>query len=127
MQGVLVDTSVWIAHFRAGEADLARLLDADEVLCHPLVILEVACGTPPAPRERTLRDMRVLRQATVATFEETLRFVERERLMDRGCGAVDVALLAATLLTPGAVLWSTDKHLAAEAARLGVAYRPKRH
>ena len=41
---VLVDTSVWVAHFRDKNADLASLLHSDQVLCHPLVIGELACG-----------------------------------------------------------------------------------
>jgi len=41
---VLVDTSVWVEHLRRGEARLAALLDAGEVLCHPLVVGELACG-----------------------------------------------------------------------------------
>ncbi len=28
------------------------LLAADQLLCHPLIVLELACGTPPGPRER---------------------------------------------------------------------------
>jgi hypothetical protein len=43
-------------------------------------------------------------QATVASFDETLALVEREQLHDQGCGAVDMGLLAAVLLTPGARL-----------------------
>jgi hypothetical protein len=40
----------------------------------------LACGTPPAPRERTLIDLEMLRQAKVATTEELLSFIEAERL-----------------------------------------------
>ena len=119
---ILADTSVWVAHFRTANPKLQALLEADQALCHPMVVLEIACGTPPSPRARTLADLQKLRQAMVATTAETLDLVTRERRYDSGCGAVDVALLAATLLTPGARLWTLDKKLSALAKRLGVGF-----
>jgi predicted nucleic acid-binding protein len=119
---VLVDTSVWVAHFRSANATLQSLLTADRVLCHPLVVMELACGTPPAPRERTLGELRLLRQAVVATTDAALALIEQEQLQDSGCGAVDIALLASTLYTPGALLWTLDKKLDALASRLGVSF-----
>jgi len=50
MSAVLVDTSVWVGHFRRANPRLRSLLENDRVLCHPLIVLELACGTPPAPR-----------------------------------------------------------------------------
>ena len=41
---VLVDTSVWVAHLRHGNARLAQLLEEGEALCHPAVVVELACG-----------------------------------------------------------------------------------
>lgn len=122
MSAVLVDTSVWVGHFRRANPVLRSLLENDRVLCHPLIVLELACGTPPAPRERTLGDLKLLRQAKVATAEEVLSLIEAERLFDTGCGAVDIALLASVLLTPDARLWTADRNLAAVAVRLDVAF-----
>jgi predicted nucleic acid-binding protein len=127
MSAVLVDTSVWVGHFRRANPVLRSLLENDRVLCHPLIVLELACGTPPAPRERTLGDLKLLRQAKVATIEEVLSLVETERLFDTGCGALDIALLASVLLTPNARLWTTDRNLEALAARLGVAFDREHH
>ncbi len=120
MSAVLVDTSVWVGHFRRANQVLRSLLENDRVLCHPLIVLELACGTPPAPRERTLSDLRMLRQAKVATTDEVLSLIEAERLYDRGCGAVDIALLASVMLTPSARLWTADRNLEALAAHFGV-------
>ncbi len=94
----------------------------DQLLCHPLIVLELACGSPPAPRERTLGDLRLLRQAVVATTDETLSLIERAQFHESGCGAVDMALLASVLLTPDTLLWTIDKKLDALAVRLGVAF-----
>ena len=123
MNGVLVDASVWGDHFRNRNEDLVGLLTLDIVLSHPLIVTELACGTPPAPRSRTLGDLATLPQARQATLDEVRNFIEREQLYGLGCGVVDLALLAATLLTPGARLWSLDKRLALLAQRFGVAFR----
>lgn len=122
MTQVLADTSVWVAHFRRANPVLQRLLQSDRVIAHPVVLLELACGTPPAPRARTLGNLRKLRPCTVATTEEILELVERERLFESGCGAVDVALLASVLLSPGTQLWTADRSLARLADSLGVSF-----
>jgi predicted nucleic acid-binding protein len=122
MNLVLADTSVWISHFRKPNLVLQNLLPADQVLCHPMVLIEIACGTPPAPRERTLSDLRQLRSATVANTEEVLALIEREHLQDCGCGAVDLLLLGSVLLTSDAVLWTLDKNLEALAARFEISF-----
>jgi predicted nucleic acid-binding protein len=122
MAAVLADSSVWVAHFRKSNGMLQSLLATDQVLSHPLIVLEIACGTPPAPRERTLGDLKRLRQSVIATTEETLELIERERLQDLGCGAVDMSLLASVLLTPNTLLWTVDKNLDVLAARFEVAF-----
>jgi predicted nucleic acid-binding protein len=124
MNAVLVDTSVWVDHFRNRNEDLIGLLMQDLVLSHPLIVTELACGTPPAPRSRTLADIATLPQARQATLDEVRGFVEREKLYGLGCGVVDLALLAATLLTPGSRLWSLDRRLAQLAQRFDIAFFP---
>jgi predicted nucleic acid-binding protein len=122
MSLVLADTSVWVAHFRKSNQALRTLLSADQVLCHPMVLIEIACGTPPAPRERALSDLRQLRSATVASTDETLALIEREQLQDSGCGAIDLLLLGSVLLTSDAVLWTLDKNLRTLAARFHILF-----
>lgn len=124
MKGVLVDTSVWVDHFRTRNENLVSLLTLDLALSHPLVVTELACGTPPAPRSRTLSDIAILPQARQATLDEVRGFIEREKLYGLGCGVVDLALLASTLLTPGSRLWSLDRRLVELAQRFDVAFQP---
>lgn len=124
---VLVDTSVWVAHFREHNAALVELMEADRVLSHPMVLLELACGTPPAPRARTLAALGRLRQAQHSSAAEVMAFVEREKLYGLGCGLVDMTLLASTLITPGASLWTLDRRLAELAVRFGVAHTTPMH
>ena len=122
MSLVLADTSVWIAHFRKPNPALQTMLSADQVLCHPMVLIEIACGTPPAPRERTFSDLRQLRSANVASTDETLALIEREQLQDSGCGAIDLLLLGSVLVTSDAGLWTLDKNLRALAARFDILF-----
>ncbi len=126
MKGVLVDTSVWVDHFRHGNDALIRILDRDLVLIHPLIIGELACGTPPS-RAQTLTDLASLQPARQASAGEVLDFIERERLFGLGCGIVDMHLLASTLITQGARLWTLDKRLELLAERFGVAHRVEAH
>jgi hypothetical protein len=124
---VLVDTSVWVDHFRRRNAGLSDLLASGKALTHPMVLLELACGTPPAPRAATLSDLGLLMTAEQATYEEVTQLIEREKLYGLGCGLVDMTLLASTLVTPGAKLWSLDRPLVDLAARFGVAHEPVGH
>ena len=124
---VLVDTSVWVNHFRNSDAALVDLLLSDRVLTHPLILLEIACGTPPAPRSNTLAALGRLQLVNQAGFDEVAAFIEREQLFGLGCGAVDISLLASTLITPGATLWTTDKRLLALCQRFDIAYQPGLH
>ncbi|KAF7962034.1 twitching motility protein PilT [Cupriavidus sp. UYMU48A] len=124
---VLVDTSVWVDHFKNRNDALVNLILSDQALTHPIVLVELACGTPPAPRTRTLGDIGLLQPARQASLAEVMAFIERERLHGLGCGLVDVSLLASALITPGAQLWTMDKRLDNLSVRFGVAHRPKPH
>ncbi|WP_269502726.1 type II toxin-antitoxin system VapC family toxin [Burkholderia sp. IMCC1007] len=121
---VLVDTSVWVEHFRRPLPALIQVLRVDTVLTHPLVILELACGAPPEPRARTLGDLALLRQTRLATPAEVADWIERERLYGRGRGAVDCTLLASVWLTPSTWLWTRDRRLARLAEQFGALYVP---
>jgi hypothetical protein len=103
------------------------LLSQDSAFTHPMIVGEIACGTPPAPRTRTLGDLGLLPMIKYAGLRETMAFIERESIYGMGCGLVDVVLLTSTLITPGAKLWTLDKRLARLAERFGVAYRVAVH
>jgi predicted nucleic acid-binding protein len=113
---ILVDTSVWIDHLRKGNARLKSLLVANEVLSHPFVVGELACGTLQA-RSAIHESLGALPAAVTADHHETLSFLENERLYGRGIGWVDVHLLASARLS-GARLWTLDASLSAVAASL---------
>jgi predicted nucleic acid-binding protein len=120
---ILVDTSIWVDHLRSGSATLARLLGIGGVLGHPWVTGELALGGL-RHRAEVIGLLLALPQATQARDDEVLQLIEREALHGTGIGYVDAQLLAATMLTPGATLWTGDRHLAALAARLGLGVAP---
>ncbi|MEO7149702.1 MAG: type II toxin-antitoxin system VapC family toxin [Rhodanobacteraceae bacterium] len=118
---ILVDTSVWIDHLRRGDAALATALDAGNVLMHPFVIGELACGNLKN-RAALFALLLQLPVAPMATDAEALDYIDRYRLMGRGIGYLDMHLLAATALAPGAKLWTRDKRLASVAGELKLAF-----
>ncbi len=115
---ILVDTSVWIDHFRRGNASLAEALDRDQVLTHPFIIGELACGD--LKKRRDILDLlHALPQAMVATDDETLRFIETRRIFGKGIGYIDAHLLASVALTEGSRLWTLDRKLVPFADAMG--------
>ena len=116
---ILVDTSVWVDHLRAGDRTLVDLLERSAVLGHPWVTGELALGRL-SQRAEILRLLSSLPQAELATTTDVASLIEGHRLYGLGIGYVDAQLLAATRLTPDARLWTRDKRLAAVAACLGL-------
>lgn len=118
---ILVDTSVWVDHLRAGVPLLAASLELGTVLVHPFVAGELACGMLKN-RNAVLQLLQDLPPAIVGADDEVLAFIERYALMGRGIGYVDMHLLAATALSAPAKLWTRDKRLASVATELQLVF-----
>ena len=95
---VLVDTSVWIDHLRVDPPNLVSLLNRNEVVIHPFVIGELACGNLKN-RIEVLSMLQDLPKVSSATDVEVLCCIEQHQLMGRGIGHIDAHLMAATALT----------------------------
>ncbi|WP_305047140.1 type II toxin-antitoxin system VapC family toxin [Geoalkalibacter sp.] len=106
---VLVDTSVWIEHFRSGAVGLDRFLQDGRVLCHPFVIGELACGNLKN-RQVILSLLKELPLAVCAADDEVLQYIEAHRLMGKGLGYVDMHLVLSANLS-GVPLWTLDQRL----------------
>jgi predicted nucleic acid-binding protein len=106
---VLVDTSVWVQHLREGNKNLKALLENGEVLCHPFIIGELACGNIRNRRE-ILSLLNRLPMASEAEHEEVLQHIETNRLMGKGLGYVDMHLIVSAVLTD-VLLWTLDRSL----------------
>ena len=120
---ILVDTSVWIDHFRTDRSKLGNLLSQTQVMVHPFVIGELACGNLKN-RAPILGDLEALPAAVTATHEEVLRLVEVRRLGGLGIGWIDAHLLASAILSK-CQLWTLDTKLLRASIAAGI--HPYRH
>ena len=90
---VLVDTSVWIDHFRYSDAELVSLLNRSRVLMHPFVLGELACGNL-VNRAEILNLLANMPQLPIMDDTFVLSFIEQHTLTGKGIGYIDVHLLA---------------------------------
>jgi predicted nucleic acid-binding protein len=120
MKMVLVDTSVWISYLRDGNAEMARLLNDARVMCHPFIIGEIACGNLKN-RNEVLFLLKNLPQVAQADHSEVLYFIERNGLIGKGSGYVDMHLSASAVMA-AVPIWTLDKRFSLINQRLGIAY-----
>ncbi len=114
----LVDTSVWVDHFRNGNPDLTRLLEAGEVVMHPMILGELACGQLPK-RSSTLRFLADLPRITIESDGIVLHAIEARHWFGTGVGWIDSHLLAAALVSK-VHLRTMDTRLQKLARELGI-------
>jgi len=115
---ILVDTSVWVDHLRNGNAQLKDWLNSNEVIVHPFVIGELACGSMQN-RSKVLSLLSQLPEAIVANHHEVLTLVENNRLFATGIGWIDAHLIASALLSKSKLM-TLDKPLSKIASVLGM-------
>jgi predicted nucleic acid-binding protein len=118
---VIVDTSIWVNHLRQGSRQLEKLLYDAEVMCHPFIVGELACGNLKN-RTEIISLVQSLPMAPTIEFNEFLFFIDRNHLMGKGVGFVDVHLLASAQLT-GMPLWTADKRLKSAADQLELTFK----
>jgi predicted nucleic acid-binding protein len=123
---VLVDTSVWIEHFKSADRRLQDLLQSNSVLVHEMVIGELMLGRI-LQRDQVVEYLGDMPKAQVAQHDELLAFVSQKKLYEQGIGWVDCHLLASCKITPAATLWTLDKRLAAMAQTLHIAHSFELH
>ena len=121
---ILVDTSIWINHLRNNDHHLEKLLFNGEVVCHPHVIGELACGNIKN-RQEIISLLQALPQTPLVEFEEFLYFIEQNQLHGKGIGFVDIHLMASAKLGQTS-LWTADKRLQSASAELNLKHKKKR-
>lgn len=116
---ILVDTNVWIDHLRKSEPVLVDLLERDQVCVHQSVITELALGNI---KDRAIFLKALERLMIVRNVDDqgVRYFIQERRLWGRGLSAVDAAILASVVVTPGMSLWTRDKRLRQAARDVGV-------
>ncbi len=119
---ILVDTSVWIDHFRKGNPQLEKLLNDGDVICHPMIVGELACGNIKN-RNEILGLLQSLPSVQQVEQDEILPFIEDKKLMGKGLGYIDMHLLVSAILAD-AFLWTLDKRLSeiSKGLKIGVSY-----
>ena len=118
---ILVDTSIWVFHLRQSSRQLEKLLMNAEVMCHPFIIGELACGNLKN-RNEIISLLQSLPMAPTVEFDEFLFFIDRNHMMGKGVGFVDVHLLASAQLA-GVLLWTADKKLKSSADQLELTFK----
>lgn len=115
----IVDTCVWIDHFRQSNQKLVEALNTAEVYVHPLVTMELACGSLKS-RTQILRLLDRLSPPQLASNEEVRILIENETLFSKGVGPIDMHLVATCRLNQQMALWTTDKRLISLAKYLSI-------
>ena len=115
----LVDTSVWVDHFRSGSKVLEQLLLDSEVLVHPFVGGELALGRI-RNRQEIMDLLANLPEIEVAEHREVIHLVESRDLGGSGIGWIDAHLVCSAMIAHARLL-TADKELLKAARSLGIA------
>ena len=117
---IIVDTSVWVDHFRRPVPKLAEFIAGGSILLHPFVYGELLLGGLPGKGEAA-HQLLELARAPLASASEAAAFIEWAGLSGTGIGYVDTHLLVAAKLHGDAQLLTKDRQLLAQARRLTLA------
>ena len=121
---ILIDTNIWIEHFRSENKQVSALLEAGRVVMHPFIVAELALGGL-RDRMMTLASLEFLPELPVAELHEVRQLIEVRKLYTQGIGLVDAHLIASLIIveTPTAV-WTDDEGLSRVAGKLGFLAKP---
>jgi predicted nucleic acid-binding protein len=116
---IIIDTSVWIDHFRVANPAVLKLVDASEASLHPFVLAELALGSLRG-RANALAELGKLPAPPVVSNAQLLTMIEGRALHSTGLSFVDAHLVASALLDDESLLWTNDRRLERVAHHLGV-------
>lgn len=117
---ILIDTSVWIEHFRKPQDNIVQLVTSGEARLHSFVIGELAIGSIP-DRSRFLGFLSTLPAVSTVPDARMLAFIEGKALHGTGIGLIDAHLLA-SCAAEAVRLWTFDKRLKVQAERLNLSF-----
>jgi predicted nucleic acid-binding protein len=121
---ILIDTNIWIEHFKSENKEVSALLEAGRVVMHPFIVAELALGGL-RDRMMTLASLEFLPELPVAELHEVRQLIEVRKLHTQGIGLVDAHLIASLIIvqTP-TELWTDDDGLTRVAEKLGFLAKP---
>lgn len=110
---VLVDTSVWIEHFRVSSPKLVDLLMAGGVLSHEFILGEISLAHfNKKDREKIVDRMSALERISTSAHEDVFEFARKNKFSGKGIGWIDSHILHSCLIHK-VELWTFDKNLSA--------------
>ena len=121
---ILIDTNIWIEHFKSENKEVSALLEAERVVMHPFIVAELALG---GLRDRavTLASLDLLPELPIAELHEVRQLIEVRKLYTEGIGLVDAHLIASLIITQAPVeIWTDDGGLMRVAQKLGFLATP---
>jgi len=119
---IIVDANIWIDHLRSRDKHLVSLIEKDQAFVHPYTVAEVSLGSL-RNREEVVRQLSLFQAPPLASHEDVMSIIEWNKLAGTGIGYVDCHLLTATLLMGGR-LWTRDRRLSAQSAKMGICHQP---
>lgn len=116
---ILADANIWIDFFRLRKPELRNLLDNNQVVMHPHLVAELALGSL-RDRPLTLAKLDSMPQVRAVDLRDVRLMIESRSLYSKGIGLTDAHLIAACLVNPGTLLWTSDARLGNVADSLGI-------
>lgn len=108
---VLVDTNVWVNHFKASSPELIELLMAGSVVTHDFILGELSLAHfNKKDREKILERLHALERVETSTHDEVYDFSFNHKLSGKGIGWIDSHLLH-VCLKHNLRLFTFDKNL----------------
>ncbi len=121
---ILIDTNIWIEHFKSENKEVSALLEAGRVVMHPFIVAELSLGGL-RDRKVTLASLDFLPELPVAELHEVRQLIEVRKLYTEGIGLIDAHLIASLIIvqTPTAI-WTDDDGLMRVAEKLSFLAKP---
>jgi predicted nucleic acid-binding protein len=116
---IIVDTSIWVHHFRRPSKRLVAILGDNIVAVHPFILGELLLGGVASD---AIEQLMTIVKAPLASAGEVNRFIWTAGLAGTGIGYVDSHLLASARLMRGGRVITADKRLHKQAARLQIVF-----
>lgn len=121
---ILIDTNIWIEHFKSENKDISALLEAERVVMHPFIVAELALGGL-RDRRVALTSLDLLPELPVAELHEVRQLIEMRKLYTEGLGLTDAHLIASLMIAQTTVeIWTDDGGLMRVAQKLGFLAAP---
>ena len=118
----LVDTNLWIEHFKNKNSDLSTFLLEGKVVVHDFIIGELSLGSfNKADRSRILARLKVIEKIRTSSNDQVLEFIESHKLHIAGIGFIDAHLLHACFENK-IRLMTLDKSLRKQAEKLNLSF-----